>query len=418
MFRKFFSLMFLVSVIFFSGQAIDTPRIEALNYGNDGSRYEVINDYYVFSENGIEYYVIYVVYAPYSDFFRVYLKDVKNGEQINHSEYYFNGGNVYELISNTLGNEKGYVSSNSRARTIYNPVVSGKLKKAEKITVWEIYDKANKLFKSGAYKEAIVHYEKFLEQFINYEKTDNQLAELAGKAYSEVGICYVGINNYDKAKECYDKAKRIELKSNDIEGYYYYGFLCEKLELYEEALYGYNMALILNSKYLHPDNRSLEKNSLAAKVKIDKLKETNKDRIVKNYNEVSEFDLNTNKKIEEADAKFKAKDYEGAKGILNEILNETPNAKIYLMLAKVHMKEKNKDYNLIINLVSKAIKLDPHNPDYYDYMARVYNRLSWRAIGSRGTSYEIYFRAKRSCGGPPEIFYANRANELRYLRSS
>ena len=51
MFRKFFSLMFLVSVIFFSGQAIDTPRIEALNYGNDGSRYEVINDYYVFSRS-------------------------------------------------------------------------------------------------------------------------------------------------------------------------------------------------------------------------------------------------------------------------------------------------------------------------------------------------------------------------------
>lgn len=253
MFRKFFSLMFLASVILFSGQAIDTPRIEALNYGNDGSRYEVINDYYVFSDNGIEYYVIYVVYAPYSDFFTVYLKDVKNGEQINHSEYYFNGGNVCELISNTLGSEKGYVSSDSRARTIYNLVVSGKLKEAERDLEAEMakenMEKAAKPWvKSGTHYYYLKQYERAIQ---DYNKAI-QLNPNYAVAYNNRGNAYSDLRKYERAIQDFDKA--IELKPNYEYAYYWRGWVYEKMKEYKKALEDYNKALKFD-----PNNKDAKK---------------------------------------------------------------------------------------------------------------------------------------------------------------
>ena len=99
-----------------------------------------------------------------------------------------------------------------------------KLNKLEKdlSNIQARYYKVHEFFTHGIYSQAILYYEKLLEQFVTQGKP-NQWLEYKGKAYTESGICYAELGNLDKTKECYDKAKTVPIKSYDEWGYYYYG---------------------------------------------------------------------------------------------------------------------------------------------------------------------------------------------------
>ena len=241
MLKKFFSVILLAIVTAFSTQAINTSRAEANAI--------FINDYYAFSDNGIDYYIHYLDYGRYTDLssdpgiFVVYLKGVRNGKSVDgtHTKYTFHSDGTYDLYSESLGKERGYTSEDSRASVIFNAVKLNKLEK-DLTNIQARYDRAHELFYSEMYSKAIPHYEKLLEQFV-VQGNPKQWFEYTGKAYTEMGICYAELDNLNKAKEFYDKAKTVPIKSYDDYGYYYYGLLCEKLKLYDEALRNYDIAL-------------------------------------------------------------------------------------------------------------------------------------------------------------------------------
>ena len=407
--------MLLVSAIFFSAQIICIPEAEARSTG--------VDDYFAFSDNGIEYYVYFVDYSP-NTFFKVQLKGVKNGKKVDNLTYTFYIGDViiYELMSSgPFGNERGYVNSDSKANTIFNIIQSTDFRKATILSdPNKVYEIANNLLRKSLktnnttyYSQAIPYYERYLEQRIKLKEYIVNTAPYTAKGklveeadvdisvgYNEIGICYAAIGNYNKAEECYYKVKSISPPKNFYgEWRYYYGLLCEKLKLYDEALYNYNVAL----KEV-PERAGGKWQNLLSDIKESKHRLENLGVKPSSKSQYSlSKDNDTNKIIEEVNVKIKAKDYESAKKILNEALKKEPNAELYLQLAKVHMKNKKKDYKLMIDLVSKAIKLDPKNPEYYDYMANIY----WRAMDTMN-----YNQAKKYYE-----FYKYKANELRSLGS-
>ena len=268
MLKKFFSVILLAIVTAFSTQAINTSRAEA--------KAIFINDYYVFSDNGIDYYIYYLNdYGEYRDLhadpneFVVYLKGVKNGKNVKGADarYTFHGNGTYDMFSEFMGNERGYTSEDSRASVIFNAVKLNRLEDALNV-IPSRYERAHELFDSQMYSQAISHYENVLEQF-DVQKNSDRWFEYKGKAYTEMGICYAELDNLTKAKECYDKAKMVPIKSYDHYGYYYYGLLCEKLKLYDEALRNYDNAL--KKAYEYRDSL-LQKDILKAQERIKQLK--------------------------------------------------------------------------------------------------------------------------------------------------
>ena len=267
MLKKIFSVILLAILTAFSTQAINTSRAEANAI--------FINDYYVFSDNGIDYYIHYLDYGQYPELssdpgsFVVYLKGVRNGKSVEgtHTKYTFHSDGTYDLYSQSLGKERGYTSEDSRASIIFNAVKLNRLEDALNV-IPSRYERAHELFDSQMYSQAISHYENVLEQF-DVQKNSDRWFEYKGKAYTEMGICYAELDNLTKAKECYDKAKMVPIKSYDHYGYYYYGLLCEKLKLYDEALRNYDNAL--KKAYEYRDSL-LQKDILKAQERIKQLK--------------------------------------------------------------------------------------------------------------------------------------------------
>ncbi len=211
--KKIFSVILLAGMFLFFGHLSVSEAIE----------FVMVNDYYAFTENGIEYYITDVQYNGeiYGGGIQAVLKGVRNGKKVDELKYLFDPDGTYELISLSQ-NERGYISSDSKANTVFNIIKSGKLKGEEKlINIQEIYYKAHGLFKSGNYSKAVSYYKNLLNQFVSQGRPNQWLA-YTGKAYTEMGLCYVRLNDYEKAKECYDKAKTIKIESYDDEGRKYF----------------------------------------------------------------------------------------------------------------------------------------------------------------------------------------------------
>ena len=426
MLKKVFSVILLVSTIFFSDQIICIPEVEARsikdydvqvdNYYPLVNGYYILvgtggDDYFAFSDNGIEYYIYYVNCVSSNPYIlNVDLKGVKNGKKVDYLHYRFNIANTatYDLSSSGhLGNERGYVASDSRANTVFHITQSTDFMKAMILSNPNIvYKIAHNLLEKGLktnkeiyYVQAIPYYELYIEQriklkedfldFVDYFVKHRFIQEAdvnIGIGYSEIGICYAGIGDYNKAEECYYKIKPISPPKDNFEGTwrYYYGVLCEKLKLYDEALYNYNVALKKGW------SRDLLSDVKESKHRLENLgiKPSSKSQYTLSK------DRSINEIIKKANGYIKDKYYVLAQDILEKALQKEPNAELYFQLAKVHMKYKKKDYKLMIDLVSKAIKLDPKNPEYYDYMANIY----WRVNDKR--YYEFKYKANelRSLG--------------------
>lgn len=86
--------------------------------------------------------------------------------------------------------------------------------------------------------------------------------------------------------------------------------------------------------------------------------------------------------VNQADEKFKAKDYSAAVQLFNQAIEINPkDGYTHYMLAKslYREKNKNKDYNKIIDEIKTAIAFyenDNDLADYYDYLGKVYLKLA------------------------------------------
>lgn len=86
--------------------------------------------------------------------------------------------------------------------------------------------------------------------------------------------------------------------------------------------------------------------------------------------------------VEEADAKYKAKNYTEAKELFSQAVAQYPNDyHTHDLFARLmyHEKSKNKDYDKIIAESKKAIKIAPDNEskaDCYSFLAKVYRKLA------------------------------------------
>lgn len=348
MLKKFFAAILLAIVTILSSQAISTSRAEANAI--------FINDYYAFSDNGIDYYIHYLDdHGEYSELrsgpksFVVYLKGVRNGKIVEgaHTKYTFNGDGTYDMSSGLMGNERGYVSEDSRASAIFNAVKLNKLEK-DLTNIQARYDRAHELFYSQMYSQAIPHYEKLLEQFV-VQGNPKQWFEYTGKAYTEMGICYAELDNLTKAKECYDKAKTVPIKSYDDYGYYYYGLLCEKLKLYDDALHNYDIAL--QKTY----QGSLLRGDISkAQQRVKQLK--------KNVKVATPRD---NSIIAQGDALFKEKRYEEAIKVYRTALENKNDPYIHEVYFKIALSyRKLKNYNRAIFNIDEAIKIAKTKLEY------------------------------------------------------
>lgn len=257
MFKKVFSVILLVFAILLSGQVTVTPKAEAY------ADFVMVNDYYAFTDNGIEYYINYVQYNDeiYGGGIQVELKGVKNGKTVDNLKYLLNRNGTYDLLSSGR-NERGYIQSDGSANTVWKIINSSEFKKEankprevqQKENKIREYEQKNKeltkeianhpnwgfLYRSrgntyvelGQHELAIQDYNKALE----LEPNEDYNYSCRGKAYAKLKQYELAIQDYNKV---------IELKPNDSSGYFDRGEVYTELKQYELAIQDYNKVIEL-----------------------------------------------------------------------------------------------------------------------------------------------------------------------------
>lgn len=116
----------------------------------------------------------------------------------------------------------------------------------------------------------------------------------------------------------------------------------------------------------------------AERIKAKVIKRTQKN---KSANSQVQFDGDISQLIAEADAKYKAKDYNTARQLFELAVSKNPNdyhAHDILARSLYREKNKNKDYNRIVDEVQQAINLSPDNEKKADclmFLSKVYSNL-------------------------------------------
>ena len=143
---------------------------------------------------------------------------------------------------------------------------------------------------------------------------------------------------------------------------------------------------VFNTVQKYRKKPSMEEIQRQIDVELNKRKQAKADKLQKEtQQENASADY-----VKQGDAKFKAKDYVTAKNLFLKAIEVNPNSHhSHYMLAKCYLKDKNKDYDLILKEIDKALKTCTANQhkedarvywsnlaDYYDLEASVYQKLA------------------------------------------
>ena len=118
MLKKFLVVFALALGMIFTVQVTDVPTVSALRTSQFRS-YQTFNNYYVFSYNGVDYYVWYAEYDSeiLGGEIRMKLNGVKNNRTVGEQIYYFDDDGTYSCSG--IFNERGYIDRNSSAKKVY-----------------------------------------------------------------------------------------------------------------------------------------------------------------------------------------------------------------------------------------------------------------------------------------------------------
>lgn len=154
MLKKFFIIFFAVAGMCFLGC---NSKVSAAY-----AAFVMVDDYYVFEDNGDKYYIFYAEYIDknHGGGVKVELKCVRNGQKVGlFTNYFFSTDGTFMLNSDTLPNRRGYTNSNDKAKMVYDIVTSEKFQQLgqahlENTSAPALYKKAKELMRAGNYQEA------------------------------------------------------------------------------------------------------------------------------------------------------------------------------------------------------------------------------------------------------------------------
>ncbi|BAI79952.1 conserved hypothetical protein [Deferribacter desulfuricans SSM1] len=253
-------------------------------------------------------------------------------------------------------------------------------------------EQASLKFQLGRLYMDLKEYDKAVEIFEELEKSDNEL--LKTTAMKQLASIYFDKKVYDRALSYFKKI--IEIKNDDVQSYYFAGYLSEILKNYDEAIKFYKGALKIDSDYTEAKKRlvvifskrgeygkslelldSIDKSMrdvdyyrLKAAIFYDKGEYEKAISVLKegvkagNDDEEIYFDLAINYE--------KLKDVKNAEKYLLKVIEINPRNASALNFLGYMYAEKGIKLDDAYKLIKKALEIEPDNPAYIDSIGWVF----------------------------------------------
>ncbi|MGA1846734.1 tetratricopeptide repeat protein [Deferribacter abyssi] len=341
---------------------------------------------------------LYELKGDYSSSVGVYNKLIKIDPS---SEYYYRRGVLYLK----LGLEKKGIEDIKKSYEIDEyPLALYRLadyyiKKGDKAKAIEMLKKVIKAhpnqrtlsFKLGRLLMDVEKYDEALSVFKSLENSKNEL--IKATVLKQIAAIYFDKKEYEKSLKYFKKV--LEIKKDDLQAYYFAGFLSEALNKDNDAIVFYKKALEIDSDYVQPKKRlsiiyTKRKDYKKALDVLDSIKVEDRDVDYYRLKAVIYYEVEDYKNAidilqkglaagyDDEDLLFdlvinyeKLKDYKNAEKYLRRILEYNPKNATALNFLGYMFAENGVNLEEAYELINRALEIDPDNPAYIDSMGWV-----------------------------------------------
>lgn len=299
---------------------------------------------------------------------KVYTTLLKKGD---NSDYYIKRGTLFiKLRLIQKGVEDLLKSDNS------SPNIRAKLLLAD------VFTGENQLEKAEYYLKEILKTHSFLSQVKmrladiyklmgEKEKMTEVLEDLKNSFSGEERLfvikqlanTYLNEQDYDKAIENFELY--LKEKPDDTQALFFMGYIYEAKNECDKAIEYYNKTIDLRDDYAEAYKRMAyifyRRNDYKKAISyLDHIRSADQDADYYRLKTILYSRLDEFKKAEES---------------INDGLQKFPDSE-ELLFAKVVLKEEQKDYQTVIELMKKLLEIDPENPNYLNYLGYLYSDLN------------------------------------------
>ncbi|KAA0258386.1 DUF3808 domain-containing protein [Deferribacter autotrophicus] len=341
---------------------------------------------------------LYEMKGDFSSSVGIYNKLIKINPS---SEYYYRRGVLYLK----LGLEKKGIDDVKKSYEIDEyPLALYRLadyyiKKGDKAKAIDMLKKVIKAhpnqrslsFKLGRLLVDEERYDEALSVFKSLENSKDNLIKIT--ALKQIAAIYFDKKDYKKSLEYFKKV--LEIKKDDLQAYYFAGFLSEALNKDDDAIDFYKKALEIDSDYVQPKKRlsviyTKRKDYDKAQKILDSIKVEDRDVDYYRLKAVIYYEQGKYKDAigvlqkglaagyDDEDLLFdlvinyeKMKDYKNAEKYLRKILEYNPKNATALNFLGYMFAEHGINLDEAYDLIKKALEIEPDNPAYIDSMGWV-----------------------------------------------